>query len=137
MAPFLAPKSADEVDSDTMPAQPAASHTGTATILFTDLVGSTAQRPSSRRSKGTTLLVRTGAPDAEVEATFAGALVVARRQGAKGAALRAATRYARWLRDYGRAAEGRELLAPLYAWFTEGFDTANLIEAMALLAGLA
>ena len=50
--------------------------------------------------------------------------------------LRVATRLARWLRDHGRAAEGRGLLAPLYAWFTEGFDTVDLIEAKALLEEL-
>ena len=79
------------------------------------------------------LLARTGAPDAEVEATFAGSLEIARRHGAKQHELRTATRYARWLRDHGRGGEGRALLTPLYAWFTEGFDTGDLIEAKALL----
>jgi tetratricopeptide (TPR) repeat protein len=89
-------------------------------------------RPDTLRRRAE-LLARTGAPDAEVEATFAGSVEVARRQGAKQAELWTATSYARWLRDHGRAAEGHDLLAPLYAWFTEGFDTRDLIEAKALL----
>ena len=83
------------------------------------------------------LLARAGADTARVEATFRDALSVARGQGAKAYELRAATRFGRWLRDHGRAAEARELLAPLYASFTEGFDTRDLVEAKALLAELA
>jgi predicted ATPase len=50
--------------------------------------------------------------------------------------LRAAMNLARLWRDRGRRAEARDLLAPLYAWFTEGFDTADLKDAAALLAEL-
>ena len=50
--------------------------------------------------------------------------------------LRTATSYTGWLGRHGRAAEGRALLAPIYATFTEGFDTRDLIEAMALLQDL-
>jgi len=64
-------------------------------------------------------------------------VAVARRLGPKQDELRTATRYARWLRDHGRGVEGRALLAPIRAWFTEGFDTADLIEAKALLEELA
>ena len=82
------------------------------------------------------LLARQGAGPAEVEAVFRDALAVARRQGARAYELRAAVAYARFLRARGRAAEGRELLAPIYAAFTEGFDTCDLVEAKALLEEL-
>ena len=67
------------------------------------------------------------------EDCFARALEVARGQSAKSYELRAATGLASLWRDQGRAAEGRDLLAPIYGWFSEGFDTADLIEAKALL----
>jgi predicted ATPase len=50
--------------------------------------------------------------------------------------LRAATSLARLLREEGRSAESRQLLAPIYTWFTEGFDTPDLKEAKALLGEL-
>jgi len=61
------------------------------------------------------------------------ALLVARQQQAKSYELRAATSLARLWGEQGRRAEARELLAPIYGWFTEGFDTADLKEARALL----
>jgi class 3 adenylate cyclase/tetratricopeptide (TPR) repeat protein len=82
------------------------------------------------------LLARAGADTATVEATFRDALTVARRQGAKAYELRAGTRYGLFLRAHGRAAEARDLLAPIYGWFTEGFDTRDLVEAKALLEEL-
>jgi predicted ATPase len=51
--------------------------------------------------------------------------------------LRAATSLARFWAEQGRRAEANQLLAPIYGWFTEGFDTADLKEAKALLDGLA
>jgi predicted ATPase len=54
-------------------------------------------------------------------------------QSAKSWELRAATSLARLWRDQGRRAEARDLLAPVYGWFTEGFDTADLKDAKALL----
>ena len=65
------------------------------------------------------------------------ALRVARRQQAKAYELRAATSLARLLGEEGRRAEARDLLAPVFGWFTEGFDTVDLTEAKALLNGLA
>jgi predicted ATPase len=65
------------------------------------------------------------------------ALRVARRQRAKSYELRAATSLARLWGEQGRRAEARDLLAPVYGWFTEGFDTADLKEAKALLEALA
>jgi predicted ATPase len=65
------------------------------------------------------------------------ALRIARRQQAKAYELRAATSLARLWGEQGRRAEARDLLAPVYGWFTEGFDTADLKAAAALLSELA
>jgi predicted ATPase len=70
---------------------------------------------------------------ARAEAYFERAIAVARKQQAKSWELRAATNMARLWRDQGKRNEGRELLAPIYNWFTEGFDTLDLKEAKALL----
>jgi predicted ATPase len=63
-------------------------------------------------------------------------LAIAREQDARSFELRAATSLARLWRDQGQCAEARDLLAPVYAWFTEGFDTRDLIEPKALLEEL-
>jgi hypothetical protein len=65
------------------------------------------------------------------------ALTVARQQQAKSWELRAAISLARLWRDQGKVQQARELLAPVYGWFTEGFDTRDLKEAKALLEELA
>ena len=76
-------------------------------------------------------------PDAaKAEACFERALAVAPQQQAKSWELRAATSMARLWRDQGKRQQARELLAPVYDWFTEGFDTLDLKEAEALLAEL-
>jgi predicted ATPase len=73
-------------------------------------------------------------PDAaNAETYFKRALAVAHQQQAKSWELRAAMRMARLWRDQGKQEEARELLAPVYGWFTEGFDTLDLKEARALL----
>jgi tetratricopeptide (TPR) repeat protein len=73
-------------------------------------------------------------PDApKAEAYFEHALAVARQQQAKSWELRAATSMARLWRDQGKPRQARELLAPIYNWFTEGFNTRDLKEAKALL----
>jgi predicted ATPase len=64
---------------------------------------------------------------------FERALSIARQQQAKSWELRAATSMARLWRDQGKRDEARELLAPVYGWFTEGFDTRDLKDAKALL----
>jgi predicted ATPase len=64
------------------------------------------------------------------------ALDVARRQEAKSLELRAAMSLSRLWRQRGKQAEAHALLAPIYGWFTEGFDTADLQEAKALLEEL-
>ncbi len=73
-------------------------------------------------------------PDAaKAEAYFERALAVARKQQAKSWELRAAMSMARLWRDQGKPQQARELLAPVYGWFTEGFDTLDLKEAKPLL----
>jgi class 3 adenylate cyclase/tetratricopeptide (TPR) repeat protein len=77
------------------------------------------------------------APDTETaEKYFDRALAVARQQQAKSWELRAAISLARLWRDQGKLPQSRELLAPVYSWFTEGFDTRDLKDAKALLEEL-
>jgi predicted ATPase len=73
---------------------------------------------------------------AKAERSFDCALTVARQQQAKSWELRAAISMARLWRDQGKVQQARELLAPVYGWFTEGFDTRDLQDAKALLAEL-
>jgi predicted ATPase len=73
----------------------------------------------------------------KAEAYFERALAVARQQQAKSWELRAAMSMARLWRNQGKRQEARGLLAPVYGWFTEGFDTSDLKEAKALLDELA
>ena len=73
----------------------------------------------------------------KAEAYFERALAVARAQQAKSWELRAATSLARLWRNQGKPQQARELLAPIYSWFTEGFETRDLKEAKALLDELA
>ncbi|MBI3330144.1 MAG: hypothetical protein HYZ81_25980 [Nitrospinae bacterium] len=77
------------------------------------------------------------APTEEAETCFRQALDVARRQGAKSLELRAAMSLSRLWQCQGRRDEARQLLAEVYGWFTEGFDTPDLQEAKALLEELA
>jgi predicted ATPase len=69
----------------------------------------------------------------EAEACFQRALAVAREQSARMWELRAAMSLARLWANQGRRAEAHDLLAPVYGWFTEGFDTADLKDAKGLL----
>jgi predicted ATPase len=83
------------------------------------------------------LLLRQTAPDAiQAEACFQQALAIARRQHAKSWELRAAMSLSRLWQQHGKRAAARELLAPIYGWFTEGFDTADWQDAKALLEEL-
>jgi predicted ATPase len=83
------------------------------------------------------LLLRLAVPDApQAEACFQHALAVARLQQAKSWELRAAMSLGRLWQQQGKRTEARELLAPIYSWFTEGFDTPDLQEAKALLEAL-
>jgi predicted ATPase len=89
------------------------------------------------RLRGVLLLRQPGTPPAEEEeACFQRALDVARRQEAKSLELRAAMSLSRLWQQQGKQTEARTLLAPVYGWFTEGFDTADLQEARGLLEQL-
>jgi predicted ATPase len=78
------------------------------------------------------LLTGRGQPEA-AEELYRKALSIAEEQGAKLWELRAAVSLARLRRDQGRQAEARDLLGPIYSWFTEGFGTPDLKDAKALL----
>jgi predicted ATPase len=83
------------------------------------------------------LLLRTRAPVHEAQDWFRRAIATAQRQQAKSLELRATTSLARLLRETGHRDEARTMLAEIYNWFTEGFDTADLKDAKALLDELA
>ena len=89
------------------------------------------------RLKGDLLLVLSADHQVEAETCFQQALDVARHQQTKSWELRAAMSLARLWQQQGKRTEAHELLAPVYGWFTEGFDTADLQEAKALLEALA
>ena len=92
--------------------------------------------PEIHRFRGM-FLKSLASPAEEVERALRTALEIAEEQGAFLLKLRAATSLARLWRDQGKVRQARELLAPVYGWFTEGFDTRDLKEAKALLAELA
>ena len=77
-----------------------------------------------------------GGAAADVEICFAQSIAKARQQHAKSLELRATISLTRLYRDRGKRTDARDLLAPVYGWFTEGFDTADLKEAKALLEEL-
>jgi predicted ATPase len=84
------------------------------------------------RLQGTLLLRHSVLDESQAEAFFHQALAITRRQQARSLELRAAMSLAR-LWQQGKHAEACALLAPVYGWFTEGFDTSDLQEAKALL----
>jgi len=88
------------------------------------------------RLKGELLLARLAEKHAEAETCFQQALTVACRQQARSYELRAAMSLARLWQRQGKRTEAHALLAPIYGWFTEGFDTVDLQEARALLVEL-
>ena len=88
------------------------------------------------RIAGEVALMLPEADATKAEIYFDRALAVARKQQAKSWELRASMSLARLWRDQGKVQQARELLAPVYGWFTEGFDTRDLKEAKALLGEL-
>jgi predicted ATPase len=88
------------------------------------------------RLKGELLFLREISKAAEAAQSFRMAIDVARAQSAKSWKLRVTMSLARLLRNSGRRDEARAMLAHIYGWFTEGFDTADLRDAKALLDGL-
>jgi predicted ATPase len=89
------------------------------------------------RLKGKLLLSLSADHQAEAEACLHQALTVARRQQAKSLELRATTSLSRLWQQQGKRTEAHQLLAQIYGWFTEGFDTPDLQDAKALLEALA
>jgi predicted ATPase len=85
------------------------------------------------RLKGQLLLSLTADNATAAEASYKRAINVAQSQGAKSLELRAATSLSRLWHAQGKVESARELLTPIYAWFTEGFDTPDLKDARALL----
>jgi class 3 adenylate cyclase/predicted ATPase len=104
-------------------------------LQIVDSTGDRFLEAELNRHKGQ-LLLRQGHSEA-AEELYRKALSIAEEQGAKLWELRAAASLARLRRDQGRPAEVRDLLAPVYGWFTEGFDTPDLKDAKALLDELA
>jgi predicted ATPase len=92
--------------------------------------------PEIHRLRGV-FLRSLGSPAEEIESAFRTALELAEEQGAFLLKLRASTSLARLWRDQRKPQQARELLAPVYGWFAEGFDTLDLKEAKALLEELA
>jgi predicted ATPase len=89
------------------------------------------------RLKARALLGRDGADAAnEAQSALDQALAATRRQGACALELRSACELAKHWRDQGKSAAARDLLSPVYGWFTEGFDTPDLKDAKALLGAL-
>jgi predicted ATPase len=88
------------------------------------------------RLRGELLLKRNPSGLTEAQTSFERAIEIARKQGAKSSELRATMSLARLLREIDHREEARAMLADVYNWFTEGFDTADLIEAKALLVEL-
>ena len=89
------------------------------------------------RLKGALLLARSAEKHAEAETCFRQAIDIARQQQAKSLELRAATSLSRLWQRQDKRVEAQQLLAPIYSWFTEGFDTADLQEGKTLLEELA
>jgi adenylate cyclase len=93
--------------------------------------------PLLHHVKGGLLLAQNPSDGGQAELCFRTAIEIARRQSARLAELHATTRLARLLAKQGKRDEARTMLAEIYGWFTEGFDTADLKDAKALLDQLA
>ncbi len=101
-------------------------------LAMADKSGERVYEAELRRVKGE-LLLKQGATEAASEECFRQAIELARHQSARALELRAAMSLARLWQTQGKAPEARDLLAPVFEWFTEGFDTADLMDAKALL----
>jgi predicted ATPase len=109
----------------------------TEALALVDTTGERWYAPELHRLKGELLLQQSSDNQAEAETCFQQAISTARSQQAKSLELRAATSLARLWQQQGKRQEAHDLLAPVYNWFTEGFDTADLQDAKALLDELA
>jgi predicted ATPase len=102
-------------------------------LTVVDKTGERWYEPELHRLKGVLLLQLSSDHQDEAEACFQQSLDIARQQQAKSWELRAATSLARLWQQQGKRQDAYDLLAPVYNWFTEGFDTTDLIDAKALL----
>jgi predicted ATPase len=109
----------------------------TEALTLVDKTGERFYEAELYRLKGALLLQQNSVNQAEAESCFHQAISIAQNQQAKSLELRAATSLARLWQQQGKRQEAHDLLAPVYGWFTEGFDTADLQEAKALLDALA
>jgi predicted ATPase len=107
-----------------------------AAVVHLERTGDATWEPEVHRLMDDLLLRRNPSAPDQAEVSYRRAIERARSQEAKSWELRAATSLARLWHDQGKAAAARELLAPVYGWFTEGFGTADLKEAKALLDAL-
>ena len=105
----------------------------TEALTLVDITGERWYEPELYRLKGELLLQQSSDNHAEAESCFHQAIAIAQNQQAKSLALRASTSLARLWQQQGKRQEAYDLLAPVYGWFTEGFDTPDLKEAKALL----
>jgi predicted ATPase len=106
-------------------------------LMLTDTTGERWSEPELYHLKGELLLQQNLDNHTEAASCFQHAIVIAQNQQAKSWELRAATSLARLWDQQGKRQEAHDLLAPVYHWFTEGFDTADLKDARALLDELA
>jgi hypothetical protein len=109
----------------------------TEALTHTDSTGARWYECECYRLKGELLLQLSSDNQADAESCFQQAITVAQNQQAKSFELRTATCLARLWQQQGKRQQAHDLLAPVYQWFTEGFDTADLQEAKALLDALA
>ena len=109
----------------------------TEALALVDTTGERWCEPELYRLKGELLLQQHSDHHLEVEACFQQAIAIAQNQEAKSLELRATTSLARLWHQQGKRQEAHDLLAPVYYWYTEGFDTADLKDAKALLEALA
>src|SRR2546428_1266060 len=105
----------------------------TEALALVDTTGERWCEPELYRLKGALLLQQNADNQAEAETCFHQAIAIAQNQQAKSFELRATTSLARLWHQQGKRQEAYDLLAPVYGWFTEGFDTADLQSAKALL----
>jgi predicted ATPase len=105
----------------------------TEALTLTDRTGERWYEAELYRLRGALLLQQSADNQADAESCFHHALDIARSQQAKSFELRSATSLARLWQQQGKRQDAHDLLAPVYNWFTEGFDTADLIDAQALL----
>jgi len=105
----------------------------TEALMLMDTTGERWYEPELHRLKGVLLVQQSSDNHAEAESSFHKAIAIAQSQQAKSWELRATTSLAKLWQQQGKRQEAYDLLAPVYGWFTEGFDTADLKDAKTLL----